>query len=42
MEIHAPFGGLKDSSAGGREQGKAARHFFTESKTIYMTHGGSA
>ena len=42
MEIHAPFGGLKDSSAGGREQGKAARHFFTESKTIYITHGGTA
>jgi aldehyde dehydrogenase (NAD+) len=40
MEIHTPFGGLKDSSAGGREQGKAARHFFTESKTIYITHGG--
>ncbi|MGH9245873.1 MAG: aldehyde dehydrogenase family protein [Acidimicrobiales bacterium] len=36
MEYHAPFGGTKDSVRGSREQGKAAREFFTESKTVYI------
>jgi alpha-ketoglutaric semialdehyde dehydrogenase len=35
MEYHVPFGGMKDSGFGHRELGKAAREFFTESKTIY-------
>lgn len=39
-EIHIPFGGTKDSSSGVREQGKTARDFFTERKTVYITHGG--
>ncbi|HUZ89950.1 MAG TPA: aldehyde dehydrogenase family protein [Candidatus Acidoferrales bacterium] len=36
VEFQVPFGGAKDSSAGGREQGKAAREFFTEWKTVYI------
>jgi aldehyde dehydrogenase (NAD+) len=36
MEHHVPFGGTKASSHGPREQGKAAREFFTESKTVYL------
>ena len=35
-EPHVPFGGMKASGSGPREQGKAAREFFTESKTIYI------
>lgn len=33
---HMPFGGLKDSSAGAREQGRAARDFFSEEQTVYL------
>src|ERR1035437_264247 len=40
-EIHIPFGGVKDSSSGAREQGKTARDFFTERKTVYITHSRS-
>jgi aldehyde dehydrogenase (NAD+) len=36
LEFQAPFGGTKDSSSGSREQGKAAREFFTEWKTVYL------
>jgi acyl-CoA reductase-like NAD-dependent aldehyde dehydrogenase len=36
VEFHVPFGGTKDSGSGHREQGKAAREFFTESKTVYV------
>ena len=36
LEFHVPFGGTKQSSSGSREQGKAAREFFTEWKTVYM------
>ena len=36
IEYHVPFGGVKESSSGSREQGKAAREFFNESKTVYM------
>jgi aldehyde dehydrogenase (NAD+) len=39
-EPHVPFGGVKASSSGGREQGQAAREFFTETKTIYLEHLG--
>jgi aldehyde dehydrogenase (NAD+) len=36
LEYQVPFGGTKDSSSGSREQGKAAREFFTEWKTVYI------
>ena len=36
LEFHVPFGGMKDSSSGSREQGKVARDFFTEWKTVYV------
>ena len=35
LEFHVPFGGTKASSSGSREQGRAAREFFTEWKTVY-------
>jgi aldehyde dehydrogenase (NAD+) len=35
-EPQVPFGGFKDSSSGSREQGKAARDFFTQWKTVYV------
>jgi acyl-CoA reductase-like NAD-dependent aldehyde dehydrogenase len=34
VDFHAPFGGEKDSSFGPREQGKAAREFYTSTRTI--------
>jgi acyl-CoA reductase-like NAD-dependent aldehyde dehydrogenase len=36
QEPHVPFGGVKASSNLEREQGKAARRFFTTTKTIYV------
>jgi len=36
VEPHVPFGGIKGSSSMNREQGKAARQFFTTTKTVYM------
>jgi aldehyde dehydrogenase (NAD+) len=36
VEPHVPFGGLKGSSSMSREQGKAARTFFTTTKTAYV------
>lgn len=36
LEYHVPFGGTKESSSGSREQGRAAREFFTQWKTVYM------
>jgi alpha-ketoglutaric semialdehyde dehydrogenase len=33
-EFHVPFGGTKDSGAGEHELGKAARLFYSESKTV--------
>lgn len=33
---HVPFGGVKDSGGGPKEQGKAAREFFTRTKTVYL------
>jgi alpha-ketoglutaric semialdehyde dehydrogenase len=35
-EPQVPFGGFKGSSSGSREQGKAAREFFTQTKTVYL------
>jgi acyl-CoA reductase-like NAD-dependent aldehyde dehydrogenase len=35
-EPQVPFGGFKASSSGSREQGKAAREFFTQIKTVYL------
>jgi aldehyde dehydrogenase (NAD+) len=35
-EPHVPFGGMKASSSHSREQGKAARDFFTDIKTVYL------
>ena len=35
-EPQVPFGGYKGSSSYSREQGKAAREFFTQMKTVYI------
>lgn len=37
VDFHAPFGGEKRSSIGPREQGKAARDFYTASRTIALS-----
>ena len=34
-EVHVPFGGIKASGWGPREQGRAAMEFYTESVTVY-------
>jgi aldehyde dehydrogenase (NAD+) len=34
VDFFAPFGGIKDSSFGGREQGKAAQDFYTWTQTV--------
>ena len=36
VDPHAPFGGMKSSSSGTREQGPAAREFYTEIKTVQI------
>ena len=36
-EPQAPFGGMKESSSGTREQGQAAMEFFTSYKTVTIT-----
>ena len=36
VDFQAPFGGAKESSYGPREQGMAARAFYTESRTILL------
>ncbi|RJF92185.1 aldehyde dehydrogenase family protein [Noviherbaspirillum saxi] len=36
VDYHVPFGGRKGSSYGPREQGKAAREFYTTVKTSYV------
>jgi acyl-CoA reductase-like NAD-dependent aldehyde dehydrogenase len=36
VDFHAPFGGAKESSYGPREQGLAARAFYTESQTVLI------
>lgn len=36
VELQAPFGGMKASSSGSREQGTAAIEFFTSIKTVFI------
>ncbi|TWT06478.1 aldehyde dehydrogenase family protein [Planococcus sp. CPCC 101016] len=36
VELQAPFGGMKGSSSGSREQGEAAKEFYTAIKTIFI------
>ncbi|MFJ7724677.1 alpha-ketoglutaric semialdehyde dehydrogenase GucD [Neobacillus sp. NPDC097160] len=36
VELQAPFGGMKASSTGSREQGEAAKEFFTTIKTVFI------
>lgn len=36
VDPHAPFGGMKSSSSGSREQGRAARDFYTEVRTVQI------
>ena len=36
VDPHAPFGGTKGSSSGSREQGRAAREFYTEIRTVQI------
>jgi alpha-ketoglutaric semialdehyde dehydrogenase len=38
IEYQIPFGGVKDSSSGPREQGPAAVDFYTETKTVYVKY----
>ena len=37
VDPHAPFGGMKGSSSGSREQGPAAREFYTAIKTVQIS-----
>ncbi len=39
---HVPFGGAKKSALGPKEQGGAAREFFTHTTTVYLRGGVSA
>lgn len=39
VDFHAPFGGIKDSSYGMREQGKAALNFYSYTRTIAISSG---
>jgi len=36
LEFQVPFGGKRESSSDSREQGKVAREFFTQWKTVYL------
>lgn len=36
VELQAPFGGMKQSSSHSREQGEAAKEFFTDIKTVFV------
>ncbi|PMC35680.1 aldehyde dehydrogenase family protein [Bacillus sp. UMB0899] len=36
VELQAPFGGMKASSTGSREQGEAAKEFYTSIKTVFV------
>jgi acyl-CoA reductase-like NAD-dependent aldehyde dehydrogenase len=37
VDYHVPFGGLKDSGMGPKEQGLAARDFYTETRAILIS-----
>jgi len=37
-EVQVPFGGMKDSSTGTREQGRVAVDFYTQIKTVYLEY----
>ncbi len=37
-EVQVPFGGMKDSSTGTREQGRVAVDFYTQLKTVYLEY----
>ena len=37
-EVHMPFGGIKASGIGNREQGLEAIEFFTEIVSVYISH----
>jgi len=39
-EAQLPFGGMKDTGVGAREQGTVAIDFFTELKTVYIDYTG--
>ncbi len=39
-EVHLPFGGMKASGVGNREQGTEAFEFFTELVTVYVDYAG--
>lgn len=39
-EAHLPFGGIKGTGMGWREQGKTAIDFYTELKTVYVDYTG--
>jgi aldehyde dehydrogenase (NAD+) len=39
-EGHLPFGGIKKTGVGPREMGPDAWKFYSESKTVYINHGG--
>jgi aldehyde dehydrogenase (NAD+) len=39
VDHHAPFGGMGASSHGPREQGRAARAFYTAMQTTYLRSG---
>ncbi len=38
LEFQVPFGGMRASSSGSREQGRAAREFYTQWKTVYIDY----
>ncbi len=40
-EVHLPFGGMKSSGVGQREQGTEAVDFFTEVITVYIDYAGA-
>jgi aldehyde dehydrogenase (NAD+) len=40
-EVHLPFGGLKSSGVGAREQGTEAMNFFSEVITVYLDYAGA-
>ncbi len=39
VDFYLPFGGVKDSSHGSREQGKAAQDFYTSTHTVTLAPG---